>query len=129
VANPKSKREDGGLRIENGKISSRKGAKTQRTQKKRQGHDASLSAFAKASASGAGLLCSPNNVICFLVKTASFNALKQQKTRARMAALRQARRSSRTAAKIQRRVSLVGDGAKWRITNLNRVARAIAKWR
>jgi len=28
----------------------------------------------------------------------------------------------------QRQVSLVGDGAKWRITNLRQVAGAMAKW-
>jgi hypothetical protein len=75
-----------------------------------------------------GLLRIQNNVICFIVKKANFSTLKQQKTRARMAALHEARTSSHAAAKIQRRVSLVGDGAKWRITNLNQVARAIAKW-
>jgi len=63
------------------------------------------------------------------VNTANFNTLKDQKARARMAALRRARRSPKAAAKIQRHVSFVGDGAKWRITNLNQVARAIAKWR
>jgi len=28
----------------------------------------------------------------------------------------------------QRRASLVGDGAKWRITNFKQVARAMSKW-
>jgi hypothetical protein len=60
----------------------------------------------------------------------SFKAVKEQKARARMAILRKARRSPQEAAKIQRRVSLFGgNAAKWRITNLNQVARAIAKWR
>ncbi|MGH7976262.1 MAG: hypothetical protein ACREC8_06330 [Limisphaerales bacterium] len=54
--------------------------------------------------------------------------MKRQEARSRTADLRKARRSRQAAAKIQRRVSLVGDGAKWRITNLNQVARAIAKW-
>jgi len=45
-----------------------------------------------------------------------------------MTAARKARRSPQLAAALQRRASLVGDGAKWRITNLNQVARAIAKW-
>jgi len=62
------------------------------------------------------------------VKTASFSTLKEQEARSRMAALRQARRNPKSASRIQRRVSLVGGGAKWRITNLNQVARAIAKW-
>ena len=56
----------------------------------------------------------------------SFNHMKRQEARNR-AVVRRARRSP-TAAALQRSVSLVGDGAKWRITNLNQVARAIAKW-
>lgn len=62
------------------------------------------------------------------MKTLSFNELKRRKERNRMAALRRARRSPQAAAAEQRRASLVGDGAKWRITNLNQVARAIARW-
>lgn len=62
------------------------------------------------------------------MKAVNFNAMKRQEARSRTADLRKARRSRQAAAKIQRRVSLVGDGAKWRITNLNQVARAIAKW-
>jgi len=54
--------------------------------------------------------------------------MKRQEAQSRMANLRQARRSPKAAAALQRRVSLVGNGAKWRITNLNEVARAIAKW-
>jgi len=37
-------------------------------------------------------------------------------------------RGSRSALARQRQVSLVGDGAKWRITNLRQVAGAMAKW-
>jgi hypothetical protein len=37
-------------------------------------------------------------------------------------------RGTRHAAKQQRRISLVGDGAKWRITNLKQVSAAMAKW-
>jgi hypothetical protein len=62
------------------------------------------------------------------VKTENFSAIKERESRSRMADLRKARRSPQAAAKIQRRVSLVGNGAKWRITNLNQVARALAKW-
>ena len=62
------------------------------------------------------------------MKTVSFNQLKRQKAQSRMAASRKARRSPAAAVALQRRASLVGDGAKWRITNLNQVARAIAKW-
>ena len=62
------------------------------------------------------------------VKTVSFNQMKRQEAQSRMAAIRKARRNPAAAAALQRRASLVGDGAKWRITNLDQVARAIAKW-
>jgi len=58
-----------------------------------------------------------------------FNKVKEQEARSRMAAARKARRSPQAAAALQRRASLVGDGAKWRITNLNEVARAMARWK
>jgi hypothetical protein len=58
----------------------------------------------------------------------SFNQMKRQEAQSRMASLRKARRSPQAAAALQRRVSLVGNGAQWRITNLNEVARAIANW-
>jgi hypothetical protein len=58
----------------------------------------------------------------------SFNQMKRQEAQSRMAAIRNARRSPEAAATLQRSVSLVGGGAKWRIANLNQVARAIAKW-
>jgi len=63
-----------------------------------------------------------------VMKELSFREMKRQKVERRMALIRRARRSSQAAAAIQKRVSLVGDGAKWHITNLNEVARAIAKW-
>lgn len=62
------------------------------------------------------------------MKTVPFNAVKKQEAQSRLAAVRKARRSPQAAAEQQRRASLVGDGAKWRITNLNQVARAIARW-
>ena len=62
------------------------------------------------------------------MKTPSFNQIKEQEARNRMAALRRARRSPKAAAAEQRRASLVGNSAKWKITNLNQVARAIARW-
>ena len=62
------------------------------------------------------------------MKKLHFNEVKRQEAKARMAALRQARRNPQTAAKIQRRVSLVGNGARWRITNLKQVVCAMAKW-
>ena len=58
----------------------------------------------------------------------TFRQMKKQEAENRMAAIRRARRSPAAAAAEQRRASLVGNGAKWRITNLNEVARAIAKW-
>ncbi len=64
-----------------------------------------------------------------LVKKISFNEVKKQEARNRMAAIRKARRSPQAAAEQQRRASLVGNGAKWRITNFRQVAQAIAKWR
>jgi len=53
----------------------------------------------------------------------SFNQIKRQEAQSRMAAIRRARRSPAAAAAEQKRASLVGNGAKWRITNLNEVAR------
>jgi hypothetical protein len=58
----------------------------------------------------------------------SFHQLKRQEAQNRMAMIRKARRSPAAAAAIQRSVSLVGDGSKWRITNFKQVARAMAKW-
>ena len=58
----------------------------------------------------------------------TFRQMKKQEAENRMAAIRRARRSPAAAAAQQKRASLVGNGAKWRITNLNEVARAIAKW-
>ena len=57
----------------------------------------------------------------------TFRQMKKQEAENRMAAIRRARRSPAAAAAEQKRASLVGNGAKWRITNLNEVARAIAK--
>jgi len=64
-----------------------------------------------------------------------FNKMKRQEAQSRtanlanLANLAKVRRTPpRAAAALHRRVSLVGDGAKWRITNLNEVARAIASW-
>jgi len=62
------------------------------------------------------------------VKRLSFREIKRQEARSRMVAARKAARSTQAAAKLQRRASLVGNGAKWRITNFKQVARAMAKW-
>jgi hypothetical protein len=64
-----------------------------------------------------------------MVKGISFIEVKKQEARNRMAAVRKARRSPQAAAEQQRRASLVGNGAKWRITNFKQVAQAIAKWK
>jgi len=61
------------------------------------------------------------------MKKISFSQMKKQEAENRMAAIRRARRSPAAAAAEQRRASLVGDGAKWRITNFKQVARAMAK--
>jgi hypothetical protein len=75
------------------------------------------------------LLLILNHFICFLVKTVDFNAVKRQEARSRMADLRTAGRSRKTALAIQRRFSLFGgNAAKWRITNFKQVANAMAKW-
>jgi hypothetical protein len=58
----------------------------------------------------------------------TFNQMKRQEAQSRMAAVRKARRSPKAAAALQHRASLVGDGAKWRITNFKQVARAMSKW-
>lgn len=58
----------------------------------------------------------------------SYQAMKRQEAQARMTAVRKARRSPQAAAEQQRRASLVGNGAKWRITNLKQVVHAIAQW-
>ncbi len=57
----------------------------------------------------------------------SFKQMKRQEARSRMAMRRQAARSPQAAETLQREVSLVGHGVKWRIKNLNQVARAIAR--
>ena len=62
------------------------------------------------------------------MKTVDFSEVKRQEAQRRMAAARKARRSPQAAAAQQRRASLVGDGAKWRITNFKQVARAMSKW-
>jgi hypothetical protein len=62
------------------------------------------------------------------VKTADFNEVKRQEANSRMAAARKVRRSPQAAAALQQRASLVGNRAKWRITNFKQVAGAMAKW-
>jgi len=61
------------------------------------------------------------------VSKVSFKHIKRQEAENRMAAIRRARRSPRAAEEEQKRASLVGNGAKWRITNFKKVARAMGK--
>jgi hypothetical protein len=61
------------------------------------------------------------------VKT-TFASLKKQEARRRMAALKQLREGTRSAEELQREASLVGDGAKWKITNFSQVLAAMGKW-
>jgi len=66
--------------------------------------------------------------MCCFVKTVDFDEVKRQEAQSRMTALGKARRSPQAAAALQRRASLVGNGAQWRITNFKQVARAMSKW-
>jgi hypothetical protein len=60
------------------------------------------------------------------VKASQYSAIKQNKASRRMAVVRS--KGTRVAGRKQRRVSLLDDGAKWRITNWHQVATAMAKW-
>ena len=60
------------------------------------------------------------------VKMPSYSEFKKLEARSRMAAIRQARKSPRSAAAVQRRASLFGNG-EWRITNLREVVEALSK--
>ena len=62
------------------------------------------------------------------MKTVDFRAVKRQEARSRLRLAREAARSPAAAAASQKRVSLVGDGAKWQITNFKQFARATAQW-
>jgi len=64
----------------------------------------------------------------FLMKKMSVTEMKRQEADSRMEQARKARRSPKAAARLQHRASLVGNGSNWRITNMNDVARAIARW-
>jgi len=60
------------------------------------------------------------------MKIRQHNAIKQHEADRRLVVTRS--KGTRAATRMQRRVSLVGDGAKWRITNWRQVAAAMAKW-
>lgn len=73
-------------------------------------------------------LASENDLLCDRVKTLSFDEIKREEARRRMAARRLARRHPEKAAELQRRASLIGNDAHGRILNLKQVARAMSKW-
>jgi len=60
------------------------------------------------------------------LKARQHNAIKQLEANRRLSVLRS--KGTRAAARVQRRVSLVNDAAKWRITNWRQLASAMAKW-
>ncbi|MEK7674717.1 MAG: hypothetical protein AAB676_02640 [Verrucomicrobiota bacterium] len=62
------------------------------------------------------------------MKTVSYQEMKAAEAQNRMAAVRRARKDGRSARALQKRASLVGVGAKWRITNFGAVARAMTRW-
>ena len=62
----------------------------------------------------------------FVVKNPLYSEIKEQEAKHRRVVMKQ--RGSRSAISLQRDLSLVGDGAKWQITNLRQVALAMAKW-
>jgi hypothetical protein len=62
------------------------------------------------------------------VKKVDFYQVKRQEAQRRVALMREAKRSPQAAAAIQKRVSLVGNGAKWKITNFKQFARAMSQW-
>jgi hypothetical protein len=59
----------------------------------------------------------------------SAKQIKRREGDARMASLEIAGRSHADARAQQTRVSLVDDGRKWRITNLQKAVRVMASWR
>jgi len=56
-----------------------------------------------------------------------FIKVKKHEAKRRMFVIRKARTSRRSAKALQRRVSLVGS-KRWRITNLDQVVVAMARW-
>jgi len=61
-----------------------------------------------------------------IVKVRRYTEIKQREAQNRSVVM--GSKGTRSAAQQQCRVSLAGNGAKWRITNWHRVARAMAKW-
>jgi hypothetical protein len=60
------------------------------------------------------------------VSVKSIRALKREEARQRTTDARRARKSRRAALAVQRQSSLFGDAAKWRLTNLAQVLRAMS---
>jgi hypothetical protein len=60
------------------------------------------------------------------VKAKNVSILKQREARSRMSAKMQARRIPSSAGRLQKRVSLVGGAAKWKIVNLEQSFAAMA---
>jgi len=60
------------------------------------------------------------------VKVPRYSEIKAQEAKRRRFVMKL--RGSRSAKARQRQVSLVGDAAKWRITNLPQVVQSMAKW-
>ena len=60
------------------------------------------------------------------VKASRYNAIKQHEASRRVAVMRS--KGTRQSVREQRRVSLLGEGSQWRITNWRQVATAMAKW-
>ena len=62
------------------------------------------------------------------MKAQNVLVLKQKEARRRMSAVMQAGRNPRMAGRLQKRASLVGGAAKWKIVNLEQSFAAMAKW-
>ncbi|MEI6076821.1 MAG: hypothetical protein WCS94_14660 [Verrucomicrobiota bacterium] len=60
------------------------------------------------------------------MKARRHSEIKQLEADRRLGIIRS--KGTRTATRVQRRVSLVGNAAMWRITNWRQVASAMAKW-
>jgi hypothetical protein len=62
------------------------------------------------------------------VKAQNVTVLKRREARRRISATIQAGRNPRLAGRLQKRASLVGGAAKWKIRNLEQSFAAMAKW-
>lgn len=56
----------------------------------------------------------------------TFEQMKQEEARQRMADLKAAKKSKRAAERIQRRNALIKDASKWEITNWEQALKAMA---